>query len=135
MPDRFNECFYIIAHLDLLAEKWIGPVKLGISRNPTSRVAQLQSGNPHRIGLYWQWPTLGRRMSADIERLAHEHFKGTRLAGEWFDVHPDEALLWAKGFNRQCLMILAHDILERGEALPADAQEAICQILAEAENA
>ncbi len=128
------EFFYIISHLDLVKEEWCGPVKLGISSNPESRLTALQSGNPYRIGVYWQWPVPARRMAVDIERLAHERFEGVRLAGEWFDIHPDEAFSWAKNFNRHCLMILAHDMLEEGKDLPQEALEIVNETLAETEN-
>ena len=127
MPDRFDEFLYIIAHLDLVNEKWVGPVKIGISGNPAARVDQLQSGNPHRIGVYAKAGLSVRSMTRDLESIAHNHFKEVRLAGEWFDVNPEEALLWLNDFGRTALLVIGALAEEAGKPIPRACFEALEQ--------
>ena len=57
-----------------------GPVKIGMSNNPISRVYALNTSNPSKVHLLATMP--GGR---ELEREMHERFAGYRLNGEWFD--------------------------------------------------
>ena len=57
-----------------------GPVKVGLSKNPMSRVKQLQTSNPHTLKLLGIIP--GDR---ETEEMIHDKFEDHRLEGEWFE--------------------------------------------------
>jgi len=82
---------YIICHVDALVPAFTGPVKIGIANDPKSRLATLQTGNPRPLALYWHFPMIDRPMAAGLEQYLHEQHKACRLAGEWFDLTPEEA--------------------------------------------
>jgi hypothetical protein len=56
-------------------------VKIGRSRNPTRRVADLQSSSPHKLKLAKVFPA-----PAHAEGYFHKKFKHLRVRGEWFKV-------------------------------------------------
>jgi len=60
-----------------------GPIKLGISNNPTTRLAQLQTATYD--DLYLLATTPGTEQD---ERNLHELFNQSRLRGEWFKDSP-----------------------------------------------
>lgn len=65
-----------------------GPIKIGVSKNPRKRLAQLQTASPIDLVLRrvvddpnaWGW-----------ERRLHELFAEWRMRGEWFQAHPTVA--------------------------------------------
>jgi hypothetical protein len=61
-----------------------GAIKIGIARDPASRLASLQTG--HHEDLHIRALTHG---GAEQERAYHEQFAAHRLRGEWFAPHPD----------------------------------------------
>ncbi len=66
-----------------------GAIKFGVSRNPSERLAQLQTGNPRRLELISKASGLGLD-AYDVAKSAEEvlHLRlgevGLRLVGEWF---------------------------------------------------
>jgi transcriptional regulator with XRE-family HTH domain len=56
-----------------------GAIKIGVSRNPASRLAQLRSGSPEQLTLLAVIPG-GRKK----ERELHNRFAEFRIYGEWF---------------------------------------------------
>ena len=65
-----------------------GPVKIGMTHDPLSRLAGLQDGNPHRLvirAIMLGW--------GDTERRIHRLWKDHRLRGEWFDHEHAAALI------------------------------------------
>lgn len=74
---------YFIAELpDNEADKMLpeyGPVKVGWSRHPDERLAELQCGNPRKLVLLTQAP--GFKWE---ERWAHLKLARYRIRGEWF---------------------------------------------------
>lgn len=92
----------------------IGPeespvVKIGYTTNdPTSRIGQLQTGNPERLVLRWA----GEGDEA-LERHLHAVFTDYRVRGEWFDLSPlGDPVEAVKEETRKAIASLA-----RGEAL------------------
>jgi hypothetical protein len=56
-----------------------GPIKVGISRNLKSRIAQLQGGNAEKLKVLRVYRMM------DVERAVHAELERTsRLEGEWF---------------------------------------------------
>jgi hypothetical protein len=85
-----RDCYvYIICHYE--NDQDIGPVKIGMSDNPTSRVGNLQSGNPKKIKLYKKYPTPDRTSAKYIEAMFHKNETKHMLTGEWFDITPEDA--------------------------------------------
>lgn len=61
-----------------------GPIKIGIARDPASRLATLQTGHHDTLEIV----ALTDGGSAQ-EAAYHAHFSDFRLRGEWFSPHPD----------------------------------------------
>lgn len=68
-----------------------GLVKVGVTQNPTKRLAQLQTATHHRLEIYATEPIDGQDPYA-AERDAHRLLQRHRVRGEWFDCHPEAAL-------------------------------------------
>jgi predicted GIY-YIG superfamily endonuclease len=67
------------------------PVKIGYAKNPSRRLAELQTGSPGELYIFEQIAKLTLKEARAVERKAHEHFKDRRLKGEWFDITTEEA--------------------------------------------
>jgi excisionase family DNA binding protein len=63
-----------------------GPIKVGVSKSPNQRIAEIQTGNSERVRLLGV--VVGDRKT---ERAVHAQFASLRLHGEWF--RPAEELL------------------------------------------
>lgn len=63
-----------------------GPVKIGISDNPTNRLSQFQTSCPFPIRLLHAEPCESREIAYAEERHAHQSLKAKHLHGEWFDI-------------------------------------------------
>lgn len=66
-------------------------VKVGISSNPKSRLASLQTGSPYEITIAMLWAFNSRNDAASLEREFHIRNSSARLSGEWFDLPLTEA--------------------------------------------
>lgn len=64
--------------------------KIGVTTNPTARIAQLRTGSAFPIDFAFIGCTPGD--GYDIEREAHAILARQRCAGEWFDVSPELAI-------------------------------------------
>lgn len=64
--------------------------KIGITTNPTARLATLRTSSPFPIDYAFIGVTPGGGI--DIERGAHALLSHQRLQGEWFDVPPELAI-------------------------------------------
>lgn len=60
-----------------------GPIKIGITNHPPTRLATLQQGNPYVLRGIAAWP--GLRVD---EKILHEEFADLRMQGEWFRCTP-----------------------------------------------
>ena len=65
-------------------EKKNAPIKIGMSKDPHSRLSDLQTGNPHLISLKGMIPFESRREALDFERYLHSNVGGFEYYGEWF---------------------------------------------------
>lgn len=79
-------------HIYVISESPDGPVKIGISGNPNTRRCELQMGNNRTLALMYVSPALPRNDVIAIERDIHASFSNQRIAGEWFDLKPREAI-------------------------------------------
>lgn len=73
-PVRMEQQVYCILHHERKA------AKIGISRNPSRRLRQIQTGCPDVLTMIGTIPGDGA-----LETAFHRHFAPRRLAGEWFD--------------------------------------------------
>jgi len=70
---------YVIQHQ-------LGPVKIGIAKDPESRMREIQVSSPFTLKLRKTGnPTDAR----EVEAYLHQHFRRYRLSGEWFDLPPE----------------------------------------------
>lgn len=87
---------YIIAHR--LDDGWAPPCKIGISASWPNRLSSLQSGNPKPIGLYAYFDIGDRSCALQTEKFLHSRLADKRLTGEWFQVDPAYASIFAQFF-------------------------------------
>lgn len=55
------------------------PHKIGYSKNPDSRLKQVQTGHPKPLSIAWK-----ARATVGVERAIHDSLAPSRMAGEWF---------------------------------------------------
>ena len=67
-----------------------GPVKIGITSNPTRRFAQVLCGSSTNLWFAFLGLTTTHGAS-QVEAACHSHFADRRTRGEWFDVAPERA--------------------------------------------
>ena len=84
-------CLYLICGHGRENEP-LRPVKIGIAANPESRIASLQTGSPRPLKILTYFDTPNREIAKKFESAFHKHYEAQRLAGEWFDIDPIEAL-------------------------------------------
>jgi hypothetical protein len=65
-------------------------VKIGVTKNPPARLAQLRTGSSIKLDYAFLAPTSGDPYA--IEQAAHAILDRYRLNGEWFDVSPELAI-------------------------------------------
>src|ERR1700730_4577117 len=70
-------------------------IKIGVTKNPDGRLAQLRTGSAAKIDYAYIAPTSGDPYA--IERQAHAMLDRYRLNGEWFDVSPELAIAAVTG--------------------------------------
>lgn len=77
-------------HLYLIRVAGTSSVKVGISSNPSRRLATLQTANPGVLELLYVIGPLARAKA--YERRMHKQMKadGRHIHGEWFTIHPWE---------------------------------------------
>lgn len=75
----------------VVKESVSGRYKIGISKDPTRRVKELNVGNPEPLVLIHAYQA--RDAHYKSESLAHSLFSSHRLEREWFDSYIDLALL------------------------------------------
>jgi hypothetical protein len=91
-PVRSDECHvYIFARQD--GEKWLGPVKVGISNNVPSRLSTIRTSCPYKIGLYRSFRLQHRWQAEWVEGGFHRINSAKCTAGEWFDMEPHDAFM------------------------------------------
>lgn len=79
---------YVIARQDRRGRA-VGPVKLGIARDPEARLKTFQTANPQPLVLYRTFKVVHARA---LERDVHCRLRPFRLKGEWFALSPERAV-------------------------------------------
>lgn len=65
----------------LLKESESNYYKIGISKNPSARIKQLQTGSAGKISLS---KTYASEYASKIESTLHRRYTDSRIRGEWF---------------------------------------------------
>ena len=60
-----------------------GKYKIGIAKNPQSRLKQLQTGNPEPLSIIETYKTIN---ASKIEKALHNRYSYARKEGEWFEL-------------------------------------------------
>ena len=68
-----------------------GPVKIGISKKPTSRLKQLQTAHPEKLIIHNTFEIEESRTKL-LEQKIHKDLSYLRSKGEWFNIDPKEAI-------------------------------------------
>lgn len=82
------------SELYLISEGPCGPIKVGLSTNPRSRLLDLQIGNPRPLRILATYK-MEREEVYRAERFLHEELEvmfPRRLVGEWFDISEESIL-------------------------------------------
>lgn len=75
--------------------------KIGLTKNPTQRLNQLQSSNPHDLKLIDCIQLNEREKAVKLEKELHKTFIKYKVNREWFEfVNLDEWKIITKSFNR-----------------------------------
>jgi predicted GIY-YIG superfamily endonuclease len=82
---RNNNFIYVIGRQD-------GPVKVGVTSNPQSRLGQIRTGCPFHVELLHAEPMLSRAHALQHEADFHAVYEEKRLNGEWFDIDAELAI-------------------------------------------
>lgn len=77
-----------------------GPIKIGITKDISSRLKSLQTGHPDELVLLAELPG-----SAEVEIAVHQMFSDCRLRGEWF-TPTDKLLVFIKTIKRPLLQVV-----------------------------
>lgn len=74
------------SYLYLISEGSEGPIKVGISNNPASRLScLLQTGNPRPLKILATYRFLASQVS-EVETMFHFDFADKVIFGEWLDI-------------------------------------------------
>lgn len=95
-----------------------GPVKIGITANPASRLSSINTASPFKVSLVCALATPKREIAKALEEAFHRTQAEHRLNGEWFDLPPLKAVVLME------LNFYAHLTLSLGMS-DEDAREAM----------
>lgn len=81
-------------HLYAIASSEIGPVKIGFSNDPKSRLKEFQTANHDKLYIWGTISVRDLKVVELIEKLIHFYLKINKvhLRGEWFEITPKLAL-------------------------------------------
>lgn len=72
--------------------------KIGVSKNPTKRIRQLQTGNSYELELIYEYKT---ENAYKIESILHRRYSHLNKNKEWFDL----SILEEVSFLSECMRI------------------------------
>lgn len=78
---------------------WSGYCKIGRTTGPSRRLNQYQTGSPHR-----DYELVHDRYFANVdqaEKDLHASIRGHHYRGEWFHIHPTDAVRWINSLGRK----------------------------------
>lgn len=67
--------------------------KIGYAVSPSRRLAELQTGSPHKLFIYRAFSFLNADVAREVEYNAHiaAEMRHRRMVGEWFECNPVQA--------------------------------------------
>ncbi len=88
--EKFNFHLYVISD----TKSTNGPVKIGYSNHPPSRLREIQTGNPNKLTIWGSISVKQKIVVELIEKIIHSHLKDNNLhaQGEWFNLNVKDAL-------------------------------------------
>tara|TARA_Y100000031_G_scaffold154129_1_gene200959 strand:- start:781 stop:1278 length:498 start_codon:yes stop_codon:yes gene_type:complete len=88
---EFNHHVYLISYEDSLD----GPIKIGYSHHPPTRLKQLQTGNPRRLTIFGNLGFKDELAARSVEKIILYYFNDNNLnaGGEWYNIGVNEVLL------------------------------------------
>lgn len=81
---------YLYFMQGMLSERQRRLVKIGRSKNPEARMADLQTGHPKKLKLLHKIKCKSERDARYAEKVAHRIFRHRRRKGEWFEFRAQE---------------------------------------------
>lgn len=81
-----------VSHYVYVINSSAGLVKIGVSDNPSRRLATIQKHSPIQLWLFKSLDVGDRGLAYEIESLSHNHLSEFRSHGEWFKV--DAEIAW-----------------------------------------
>jgi hypothetical protein len=75
-------------YIYIISEGEAGPVKIGRSRNPDFRLADLQIGNPRKLRLFCTWEIEKHGIAYRLEEWIYKTLRPSSIycGGEWFGI-------------------------------------------------
>ena len=88
---EFNHHVYLISYEDSLD----GPIKIGYSHHPPTRLKQLQTGNPRPFNYFGNLGFKDELAARSVEKIILYYFNDNNLnaGGEWYNIGVNEVLL------------------------------------------
>jgi hypothetical protein len=68
-----------------------GPVKIGFTKNPTKRLKQLQTAQPHKLQTFFL-KSVESKKAKILEGIVHTLNKHNKINGEWFNLTAEQAI-------------------------------------------
>jgi hypothetical protein len=90
---RHDGTHYVYLIATIHEGAYVAPVKVGITKDPASRVQSLQTASSTEIGLVHAIAVPDRSYARYFEDCFHQTQKEHRTRGEWFNLTPHRALL------------------------------------------
>ena len=87
---EFNHHVYLISYEDSLD----GPIKIGYSHHPPTRLKQLQTGNPRRLTIFGNIGFKDELAARLVEKIILYYFNYNNLSinGEWYNIGVNQVL-------------------------------------------
>lgn len=86
-----NHFVYVISAVDADGD-FVAPVKVGISKDWGKRLKTLQTASHLELALVFAFATPNREIARGLEASFHEVLREHRAHGEWFNMHPMDAV-------------------------------------------
>lgn len=70
----------------------VSPVKIGVTKDIKNRLSGIQTSCPNDVAVTFAFPLPGRDFADNVEKTAHVVAEKHWRRGEWFNLHPCDAL-------------------------------------------
>ena len=116
MSEKEQRRYYVY-----LIQSASGAVKIGISYDPRSRLATLQTGNHEKLAMVYGLEVRTQRIAKALESVLHERYRKHQLTNEWYRVSPDEIIAdirFATAFARVVKEVVIFTDIDKPEVAP-----------------